>query len=72
VNSASVAELCVMSRALERALRALPNKPRVDITTNDLLLGVLAAATEGIRDERILARRALERVGVSNRAMDAA
>ena len=72
MNSASVAELCVMSRALERALRALPNKPRVDITTNDLLLGVLAAATEGIRDERMLARRALERVGISQRAMDAA
>jgi hypothetical protein len=61
-----------MSRALERALRALPNKPRVDITTHDLLQGVLAAATEGIRDERILAKRALERVGVSHRAMDAA
>lgn len=71
MNDASVAELCVMSRALERALRALPDKPRLDITTNDLLLGVLAAATEGIRDERILAKRALEHVG-EHRAMDAA
>jgi hypothetical protein len=64
VDGPSVAELCVMSRALERALRALRNRSRSNIATSDLAEGVLAAATEGIRDERILAKRALERVGV--------
>jgi hypothetical protein len=64
VKDASIAELCVMSRALERAMRAIPNKPRMDIATRDLADGVLAAATEGISDETILAERALERVGI--------
>lgn len=64
MDGPSVAELCVMSRALERALRALRNRSRSNIATSDLAEGVLAAATEGIRDERILAKRALERVGV--------
>ena len=64
MDGPSVAELCVMSRALERALRALRNRSRSNIATSDLAEGVLAAATEGIRDERVLAKRALERVGV--------
>ena len=65
MKDASISELCVMSRALERAMRAIPNKPRSDIATRDLAEGVLAAATEGISDEAILAERALRRVGIS-------
>lgn len=61
----SITELCVMSRALERAIRAIPDKPRSDIATSDLTEGVLAAVIEGISDEVMLAERALERVGVS-------
>lgn len=72
VNSSSVAELCVMSRALERALRALPNKPRSDIATSDLADGILAAAVDGIRDETILAKLALERVGIAADQLEAA
>jgi hypothetical protein len=72
VDGPSVAELCVMSRALERALRALRNRSRSNIATSDLAEGVLAAATEGIRDERVLAKRALERVGVAAEQLEAA
>jgi hypothetical protein len=72
VGGPSVAELCVMSRALERALRALRNRSRSNIATSDLAEGVLAAATEGIRDERVLAKRALERVGVAAEQLEAA
>jgi hypothetical protein len=61
-----------MSRALERALRALRNRSRSNIATSDLAEGVLAAATEGIRDERVLAKRALERVGVAAEQLEAA
>jgi hypothetical protein len=58
----SVADLCVLSRALERVIRAVPNKPRADLCTQDLLDAVLAAAKLGMRDEVQLARAALEQV----------
>jgi hypothetical protein len=60
----SVEELCLMSRALERAMRAVPNKPRTDITTHQLSMAILNAAKKGIREENILARWALEIVGI--------
>lgn len=74
VNDASLTELCFMSRALERAIRAIPDKPRPDIETAHLVEGVLAAVREGVRDETEIAERALERVGVlaSKRASEAA
>ena len=55
-------ELDMMSRALERALTGLPGKPRSDITTADLAESIIQAATAGLRDEEILAERALARV----------
>jgi hypothetical protein len=60
----SIAELALMSRALERAMNKIPNKPRTDVTTKDLSLAILTAANEGIRDEESLASRALETVGL--------
>jgi hypothetical protein len=62
----SVDELCLMSRALERAITALPGKPRRDVTTHQLSVGIEEAAKEGIRDEETLARRALESVGIDS------
>ena len=64
MSEMSIAELALMSRALERAMNKIPNKPRTDVTTHDLSLGILTAANEGIRDEESLARRALETVGL--------
>jgi hypothetical protein len=56
--------LCVLSRALERAIKAVPDKPRRDIATSDLAEAVEAAAREGIRDEKTLAQWALNSVGL--------
>lgn len=72
MNGTSVAELCVLSRALERAIRAVPNKPRPDVTTSDLADAVLAAAQEGIRDEQMLAERALQTIGLNPEQLEAA
>ena len=62
----SIAELALMSRALERAMDSIPDKPRTDVTTHQLSLGILHAAKEGIRDEESLARRALMIVGLGS------
>jgi len=58
----SVDELCVMSKALERVIRAVPNKPRPDITVAELADAMAAAAEEGVRDEDTLVRLTLERI----------
>lgn len=55
-------QLNVMSRALERALTLLREKPKSDITTADLLRGILQSAEEGIWAEELMAERAIEYV----------
>jgi hypothetical protein len=57
-------EEILLCRALECALRLVPNKPRLDILTSDLAAGVIAAAERGVRDETALAHCALELVGI--------
>jgi hypothetical protein len=52
----------LMSKALELALVSIPNKPRLDFTTADLVTGILHAADSGIRDEEALAEAALKYV----------
>jgi hypothetical protein len=56
-------ELDMMSRALERAITLLRGTPRENITTSDLAQGIIKAAAEGVRCEKILADRALAYVG---------
>jgi hypothetical protein len=58
----STAELAIFSRALERAILAVPGKPRPDILTSDLADAILEAAKQGITSEADLADRALESV----------
>lgn len=55
-------QLNLMSRALERALTLLRGKQRSDITTADLLGGILQAAEEGVWTEGLMAERAIEYV----------
>jgi uncharacterized protein with ACT and thioredoxin-like domain len=57
-------EAVVFSRALERAIRMVPNKPRADILTSDLVEGIVAAAERGLREERELALMALQHFGI--------
>ena len=52
-------ELDTMSRALERAITALRGTARGQITTSDLAQGIIDAATQGVRCEKLLAERAL-------------
>ena len=52
-------ELDLMSRALERAITSLRGTGHGKITTSDLAQGVIDAATEGVRCEKLLAERAL-------------
>jgi hypothetical protein len=65
VASSSVDELCLLSRALERAIRAVPNKPRFDVTTRDLADAISMLADEGMRDEVELADSALIHLGIA-------
>jgi hypothetical protein len=55
-------ELDLMSRALEKAIVALPGKPRGDIQTSDLAEGIIQAAATGVRGENELAQLALGHV----------
>lgn len=64
MNQATIDDLCLLSRALERAIRSVPDKPRHDVTTDALARGVLDAAQRGIRHEAELAESALRSVGV--------
>jgi hypothetical protein len=63
VTNSSVEELCLFSRALERAIRAVPNKPRSDVTTRDLADAISMLAEEGMRDEIELADSGLTEPG---------
>jgi hypothetical protein len=45
----SIEVLVLVSRALERALVSLRDKPRLDINTSDLADAVLRAVEEGYR-----------------------
>jgi hypothetical protein len=65
VATSSVEELCLFSRALERAIRAVPNKPRSDVTTRDLADTISMLAEEGMRDEVELAESALLHLGIA-------
>jgi hypothetical protein len=56
-------ELCLMSRALEQAIRSLRGKSFGRLTTGELAAAVVNAAEQGIRDEHALAARAIESVG---------
>ena len=55
-------ELDLMSRALERALAALPGKPRPDVSTMDLAEVIIREATEALRCESEVAKRAVAHV----------
>jgi hypothetical protein len=57
-------ELDLMSRALERAMTSLRGTARGHIATSDLAQGIIDAAVEGVRCEKLLAERALARVGL--------
>jgi hypothetical protein len=58
-------ELDMMSRALERAMSSLRAEPRRTYTTADLAAGIFAAASEGVRCEHALAKRAVEHARAS-------
>ena len=55
-------DLDLMSRALELAIVSLPNKPRPDVTTNDLAQAIIREAAEGLRCTETLAQRAVAAV----------
>jgi hypothetical protein len=55
-------ELDMLSRALERALNAIPNKPRADVSTSDLANVIIREAADGLRCEKTLAERAVAHV----------
>lgn len=59
LENASVEELCLLSRALERAIRAVRTSPDPDVTTADLANAIEARAAQGLRDEVELADHAL-------------
>jgi hypothetical protein len=65
LENASVEVLTMLSRALERAIRAVPNKPRADVTTADLANAIEARAAQGLRDEVELADHALQHLGIA-------
>jgi uncharacterized protein with ACT and thioredoxin-like domain len=55
----------VLSSALERALRMVADKPRVNILTTDLAQGVIAAAERRLREDRVIGLMALQHVSIS-------
>src|SRR3954464_2237660 len=62
MSAVSLDEMCLVSRALERVLRAMPDKSRLQMTTADLADAVLEAVAEGARGEAAIAETALAKL----------